>query len=508
MSNNRAPNILLLMADQLTPFALPFHAKRAALAPSLSSLAEGGTTFESFYCNSPICGPARAALMTGQLCSTIGAWDNASELSSTRPTIAHYLRARGYRTCLSGKMHFVGADQLHGFEERLTTDICPASFAWTQNWDHPYFRAPYHHNMENVAKAGIAERSLQQDYDYDVSYFASRWLYDHARRDRERPFFLCASFTHPHDPYVTPRKFWDLYEEDGIPMPNMWFDGDEMPAGHDQRHYEHCDRGEFGVTERNVRAARRAYFGSVSYLDERVGEILSALRATGMLDDTIVVFTSDHGDMLGERGLWYKMTFYEWSARVPLVLSGPGLPRGKHANGIASQVDLLPTLLELAGGEPDADLVEAIEGHSLVPALGNSSTSQCGLAISELFHDVVPAPYVMVRKDRFKYLHCEHYAPRLFDLASDPNEMSDLAEQCRYRCVVHDMRSEITRRYDISDLKQRVVADQRRRRFVAKSLDNGKKHSWDFQPFVDASTQYYRDPVSYHLDEKRNLLRS
>ena len=129
------------------------------------------------------------------------------------------------------------------------------------------------------------------------------------------------------------------------------------------------------------------------------------------------------------------------------------LPRGRHANGIASQVDLLPTLLELAGGEPDTDLVEAIEGRSLVPALGDSSTSQSGLAIGELFHDVVPAPYVMVRKDRFKYLHCEHYAPRLFDLESDPNETSDLAEQSRYRSVVLDMRDEITRRYDTSDLK-------------------------------------------------------
>ena len=506
MSPGRAPNILLFVADQLTPFALPFYAQRAALAPNLCAIAEAGTTFENFYCNSPICAPARFALMTGQLCSTIGAWDNASELPSARPTIAHYLRFRGYRTCLSGKMHFVGPDQLHGFEERLTTDICPANFDWTQNWDQPYFKAPYHHNMENVARAGIAERGLQQDYDYDVSYFASRWLYDHARRDRERPFFLCASFTHPHDPYVTPRRFWNLYQDTDIPMPNVHFEGDEMPAGHDRRHYEHCDRGEFDISECDIRAARRAYFGSVSYLDERLGEILSALQATRLVDDTILVFTSDHGDMLGERGHWYKMTFYEWSARIPLVLSGPGLPRGRRVGRIASQVDLLPTLLELAGGEADADLVESIEGTSLVPVLKSSPPSQGGAAIGELFHDIVPAPYVMVRKDRFKYLHCEHYDPCLFDLVSDPNEMTDLAEQSRFRDTVHAMAAEITRRYDISKLKQRVVTEQRRRRLVGRALNKGKRRSWDFQPFVDASTQYYRDPVSYHRDEKRNLL--
>ena len=154
----------------------------------------------------------------------------------------------------------------------------------------------------------------------------------------------------------------------------------------------------------------------------------------------------------------------------------------------------------------DADLVEFIEGSSLVPALRDSSHAQCGLAIGELFHDVIPAPYVMVRKARFKYLQCERYAPCLFDLESDPNEMTNLAEQSQFRDTVDDMAAEITRRYDISELKQRVVADQRRRRLIAGSLNNGKKHSWDFQPFVDASTQYYRDPVSYHLDEKRNLL--
>ena len=170
------------------------------------------------------------------------------------------------------------------------------------------------------------------------------------------------------------------------------------------------------------------------------------------------------------------------------------------------RVDLLPTLLELAGGAADVDHVESIEGRSLVPALRDFSESESGLAIGELFHDVVSAPYVMVRKNRFKYLQCEYYAPQLFDLAADPNELIDLAGQERLRDTVGDLAAEITRRYDIVELKRRVVADQRRRRMVGKALSKGKRRSWDFQPFVDASTQYYRDPVSYHRDEKRNLL--
>ena len=170
------------------------------------------------------------------------------------------------------------------------------------------------------------------------------------------------------------------------------------------------------------------------------------------------------------------------------------------------RVDLLPTLLELAGGAADVDHVESIEGRSLVPALRDFSESESGLAIGELFHDVVSAPYVMVRKNRFKYLQCEYYAPQLFDLTADPNELIDLAGQERLRDTVGDLAAEITRRYDIVELKRRVVADQRRRRMVGKALSKGKRRSWDFQPFVDASTQYYRDPVSYHRDEKRNLL--
>ena len=504
--SHSAPNVLLIMADQLAPQLLPFDGSSVVQAPNLAALAERAVRFDHFYCNSPICAPARHALLSGQLCSTIGAWDNSSEVPTERPTIAHYLRRRGYRTCLGGKMHFVGPDQLHGFEERLTTDICPADFQWTQYWDQPGFHAPYHHDMANVANAGLAERSLQQDYDYDASYQASRWLYDHARRSDREPFFLVVSFTHPHDPFITPRRFWDLYEDVDIPMPEIPFVRPERRSPHELRLYEHYDRGEFAISEIEARKARRAYFGNISFLDERIGEVLSALRGCGMHDDTLILFTSDHGEMLGERGLWYKMTFHEWASRVPLLICGPGVSKARNVTAVSSHVDLLPTLLDLAGGDATRDLVEPVEGQSLVSYLDDPGHEGRDMAIGELYHDVVPAPYVMVRRGRFKYLECECYPPQLFDLESHPQERFDLSSDSRFTETLSSLAREISIRYDIASVRQRVLESQRRRRFVHDALSIGRQTSWDFQPFVDASKQYYRDRHSYHNDERRNVL--
>ncbi len=199
----RQPNILLIMADQLTALALPCYGHPVVKAPHIARLAEDGVLFENAYCNSPLCAPSRYSMLAGRLPSRIGAYDNASELPASALTIAHGLRAQGYRTALCGKMHFVGPDQLHGFEERLTTDIYPVDFGWTPDWDRPEERIDWwYHNMQSVRQAGIAEATNQLDFDDEVAFQAIRFLQDHARADDPRPFFLTVSFTHPHDPYA------------------------------------------------------------------------------------------------------------------------------------------------------------------------------------------------------------------------------------------------------------------------------------------------------------------
>src|SRR6266568_3572052 len=240
------------------------------------------------------------------------------------PTFAHCLRNAGYRTVLAGKMHFCGPDQLHGFEERLTTDIYPADFGWTPDWDHPDDRPSWYHDMSSVTDAGPCLRSNQLDYDDEVAFAAERSLFGHVRSRDERPFCYVISFAHPHDPFVILRAWWDLYRDADIPMPHAG------PAGaglhpHERRLRAVCAMDGMRITDDQVRAARRAYYGAVSYVDDRISRLLTVLRDTGRLDNTVVVVTSDHGEMLGERGAWYKMSCYEGAARVPLIVWSPGL---------------------------------------------------------------------------------------------------------------------------------------------------------------------------------------
>jgi len=319
------PNILILMADQFNGTFFPDGPADFLHAPHLKALAERSVRFANTYTASPLCAPARASFMSGQLPSRTRVYDNAAEFASDIPTYAHHLRAAGYYTGLSGKMHFVGPDQLHGFEERLTTDIYPADFGWTPDYTKPGERIDWwYHNLGSVTGAGVAEITNQMEYDDEVAYHATRKLYDLSRRLDDRPWCLTVSFTHPHDPYVARRKFWDLYEDCPALDPQIGALPFEQQDPHSKRLLEACDHQAFDISPDEIRRARRGYFANISYIDEKVGEILDVLKATRMEEDTIILFLSDHGDMLGERGLWFKMCFFEGSARVPLMIAAPG----------------------------------------------------------------------------------------------------------------------------------------------------------------------------------------
>jgi choline-sulfatase len=317
----RTPNVLLVMADQMAPAFLPIYGHPLTRAPNMEALAKSGVVFESAYCNSPLCSPSRASFMAGRLPSHTCVYDNAAEFSADIPTFAHYLRLRGYRTILSGKMHFCGPDQLHGFEERLTTDIYPADYGWTPDWDHPDERPSWYHNMSSVVEAGVCVRTNQLDFDDEVTFTARQKLFDIARERQagrdQRPFCLVASLTHPHDPYAIPQEYWDLYRNDEIDLPHSSLSAEQSDP-HSRRLRVVCETDRTPPTEQQVRNARHAYYGALSYVDRQFGAILDALNATGLADDTIVIVTSDHGEMLGERGLWYKMTCLEGGIRTSI----------------------------------------------------------------------------------------------------------------------------------------------------------------------------------------------
>ncbi len=497
---DRKRNILIVMVDQLAPRFLPIHGHPLVKAPNLERLAVRGVVFDSAYCNSPLCSPSRTAFMTGALPSRTGGYDNAAEFRADLPTFAHYLRRLGYRTVLSGKMHFCGPDQLHGFEERLTTDIYPADYGWTPDWDHPLDRPNWYHNMSSVIDAGLCIRTNQMDFDEEVAFAAERAIYDHVRAKDDRPFLMVASLTHPHDPFAITRPYWDLYPHQAIDMPVVR--RDDVPFDpHSARIRHVCAMDAVDLTEEQIRNARHAYYGAIAFCDAQLGRLLDALDATG-LDDTAVLFLGDHGEMLGERGLWYKMSFFEGASRVPLVVSVPGLVPPGRVGASVSLIDILPTLVELAGGSLDR-LASPIDGRSLMPHLmGQGGHDE---VIGEYLAEGALTPLVMLRSGRWKFIHTPSDPDQLYDLAMDPEESTNLALAPDHADTLTSFRAEVARRWDLASLDRAVRDSQRRRRLVDAALMTGTTTPWDYQPFRDATTQYVRSKMG--LDDLEAMAR-
>ncbi len=487
------------MYDQLTPAALGCYGNRATLSPHIDRLAAAGVVFDAAYSNSPLCTPGRYCMMTGQLPSSTRGYDNAAYLASTVPTFAHYARAAGYRTMLSGKMHFVGPDQLHGFEERRTTDIYPADFGWTPDWRTPGERIDWwYHNMESVTGAGVAEVTNQLLFDDEAGYHAVRALHDAARADDGRPFLLVASFTHPHDPYVTRQEYWDRYEGVEIPMPTVTA-ADVEDDPHTQRLRVACDMARTAITDEDVRRARRAYMANISYVDDWTGRLVSTLESLGLADDTVIVLLADHGDMLGERGLWYKMNFFEGSARVPLVMHAPGRFRASRNATPVSLVDILPTLIELSGGAA-GDAIEPLAGLSLLPLCEGATEDRT--VVGEYTAEGACAPIVMLRRGALKFVHCPADPDQLYDVAADPGERVNLAIRAEWATTVAEFRNEVASRWDLARFHEEVLQDQARRRFVMGALRTGMYTPWEFAPRRDTSSEYMRNHLDLNVVER------
>lgn len=495
----KRPNILFIMADQMAAPILPLHdAASPVQMPNLMKLAEQAVVFDSAYCNSPLCAPSRFTLVSGRLPSKIGAYDNAADFPADVPTYAHYLRRLGYRTALSGKMHFCGPDQLHGYEERLTSDIYPADYGWAVNWDEPDVRASWYHNMSSVLQAGPCVRSNQLDFDEEVVFKARQYLYDHVRMSPDQPFCLTVSMTHPHDPYTIGREYWDRYEGVDIPLPRQHIEQSEQDP-HSQRILKIIDLWDKPLPEDKIRDARRAYFGACSYIDDNIGKLLKTLEECGLAEDTLIVFSGDHGDMLGERGLWYKMHWFEMSARVPLLVHAPQRFTAHRVSQSVSTLDLLPTLVELAGGQVEQGL--ELEGHSLLPHLqGKGGHDE---VLGEYMAEGTLSPLMMIRRGPWKFVYSEQDPLLLFDLDSDPLERQNLAESSEHRGILAGFIAEARERWDIPAIHAATLASQRRRRLVAEALSQGKLTSWDHQPWVDASQQYMRNHIDLDDLERR-----
>lgn len=493
------PNILILMVDQLNGTLFPDGPADWLHAPNLRKLSDRSVRFANAYTGSPLCAPGRASFMSGQLPSRTRVYDNAAEFQSDIPCFTHHLRRAGYECTLSGKMHFVGPDQMHGFEHRLTTDIYPADFGWTPDYRKPGERIDWwYHNLGSVTGAGVAEITNQLEYDDDVAHQARQKLFDLSRASDNttaRPWCLTVSFTHPHDPYVARRKYWDLYNDCAhLDAPEAIAYADQDP--HSKRLIDACDTDKFDITPQDIRRARQGYFANISYIDDKIGEILQTLEDTRQ--EAIIIFVSDHGDMLGDRGLWFKMNFFEGSARVPLMVCAPGLDPHLERTPV-STIDVTPTLCDLAGIDMTA-VMPWTDGTSLLPLARGTERSE-PVAIEYAAEGSI-TPLVMLRYGKWKYTRCLADPDQLFDMETDPQERHNLASNPAHAATLQTLRAKSEARWDLKAFDAQVRESQARRWVVYEALRIGGYYPWDFQPLQKASERYMRNHMDLNLLEE------
>lgn len=495
------PNIVIIQADQMAAQALGAYGDEAARTPHMDALAADGVVFDRAYCTTPLCAPSRASMMTGRMPSDIGCYDNGDDFAASTPTFAHHLRAAGYHTALVGRMHFIGPDQHHGFEQRLTTDVYPADMDMVPDWrKDPADRLQWYHDADTVYTAGVSQATVQQDFDDEVGFRTLRHLNDRVRANRaageDIPFLMVTSFIHPHDPYEPPREHWDRFEGVDIPAPQHPEvpDAAQDPHTHRLRAMSGFDQRE--TTTEEVARARRSYYAAVSYIDDHVGRIQERLEVLGLRESTVIVVTSDHGDMLGEKGLWYKMSPYEESARVPLIVHGPEhlVPRGRYANPV-SLLDLMPTLLELAAAPVEQPAAAPGRGGiSLLESARREAAGKSGPAdrdlVIEYLAEATLRPQLTLVRGQHKYVICPGDPDQLFDLVADPHELVNVAAAPEHAELARTLRGQLERQYDLAVLEEQVLDSQDRRRLVAEALQQGRSRHWDFEP--DPEQRYVR----------------
>jgi choline-sulfatase len=424
-------NVLVIMSDEHNPKVMGCSGHPVISTPNLDALAARGTRFASAYTTSPVCVPARAGFALGKYIHQIGFWDNADAYDGSLPSWHHVLRERGHDVVSIGKLHFNQSGVDHGFsEEQVPMHILDGKgdLLGLVRDDIPRRGGA----KKMVAMAGPGESSYTL-YDRDICARAQVWLRERAAKgaaqtaaDRAKPWALFVSFVAPHFPLTAPPEHYYRYFDQKLPMPRLYA-REERPRHPYLEDYRNsfCYDDHF-KSDADVHRALSGYFGLVSLLDEHIGKVIAALRAAGLEDNTDIVYTSDHGDNLGARGLWGKSTMFDEIAGVPLIVAGPSFPKGRVVHTPVSHVDAFPTILECAG-ESFETLRHDHPGVSLVD-LANGATPE-RTVLSEYHGMGSSTGAYMIRVGRFKYVYFAKYPAQLFDLESDPNEIEDLSSR-------------------------------------------------------------------------------
>jgi choline-sulfatase len=452
------PNLLVILADQHAARWSGFGGSPVVQTPVLDQLAQRGANFRNAYCASPLCVPSRMALLTGRPVQDIGIWDNNTFLAPGTRTFAHALAEAGYDVVLSGRMHLRGADPLHGFRMQLAADS--GEVGPVPRW------------LEGGRAPGFGKAELQfgegdgRPEDYIAETAAIRYLGESERSGK--PWAMVVGLIAPHPPWQVQSEYRDRYRGVEIPLPNL-------PPGHvefqhpvHRRKRDLWQKQEF--SREMIRGARETYFALTTRIDAQVGRILQALEKSRQAQDTVVIYASDHGELLGEHALWNKSSLLEESSHVPLIMTWPGtIPGGQQIDRCVSLLDLTATLLALGGAR---DRLQ-VTGMDLTPLMFGSVVAGEDEVMCEHYGTWTDRPIAMLRRGRYK-LHLSHReAPQLYDMEIDPGEFNDLARDPAHTSTLDDLTRRLAARWDASLLNERVLESQAQRQTAEAQRKSG-----------------------------------
>ncbi len=426
-------NVLVIMTDEQDGRRMGCMGRQDVRTPNLDALAECGTLFENCYCDSPLCVPSRGSFVTGRRVSQIRCWDNASPFDDEWETWGHRLEQQGVHVQTFGKLDFVEPCGDHGFGRTFMEVRRPYGDA------NVLLRDPVCRRVNASKRLQMAgPKHDATTYDDAVQARALQWLRSDIPKSA-RPWLLYVGFISPHFPHFAPPEFYDLYDPDDVELPSVTEDGLRRlnQLNKDLRYHFEVDRlPDRDTWVRNI----IGYHALISYVDHQVGQLLQTLDDEGLADDTLIIFSSDHGEMLGAHGMWWKCAPYEPSVRVPMIAAGPGITAGRRIARPVELVDIFPTLVEASGCEltaGDADL----PGASLLRIAAGDDPHRRDYALSQYHGHGVRNGWFALRRGDYKYIHYHGFGCELYNVAVDPEEMTDLSDQSEHRTRIAEFDS-------------------------------------------------------------------
>jgi choline-sulfatase len=447
-------NFLVIMSDEHNPKILGRAGHPIIETPHLDSLIDRGTYFKNTYTTSPVCIPARAGFACGKYINQIGFWDNADAYDGSIPSWHHIVREKGYNVTSIGKLHFRDYEEDHGFtEEQIPMHILGGKGDLLGLIRDDLPRRGGSKKMAALAGPGESQYTF---YDKEICSKAQIWLREKALKEN-KPWVLFVSFVAPHFPLTAPPEHFYKYWGRDLPMP-LLYAREERPKHPYLEDYRNsfCYDDYFEDTDQ-VKRALCGYFGLVSYLDENIGKILNTLNEVGLAENTNILYTSDHGDNLGARGLWGKSTMFEEIAGVPLIMAGPDVPKGIQIQDSVSHVDCFPTILQGVG----IDFQSVKDDHPGVSLFDIANGHKPDRTVISEYHGMgtTTGAYAL-RNGKWKYVYYPKYPAQLFDLENDPNEILDLGQDLKYSHVIEECHKKLLTVCDPDETDRRAKSRQ------------------------------------------------